>query len=98
MKRFAPWLLLVLALAGVAGFFGWAFYASGGLVGAGDEGMTLVWIIFVAGVLVTGGLTGLFMWLAFFSSRRGYDEQFDVNAPRGHPTGGTWRDKAERRE
>lgn len=81
MRRFVPWVLLLAGLALVAAFFGWAFYASGGLEGFGDEGLTLVWIIFAAGVLVTGALTGFFMWLAFYSSRRGYDDRVDLDRP-----------------
>lgn len=47
----------------------------------GGLGPVLPWMI--GGVLATAALTGVLMWLAFFSSRRGYDEPYDVDKPNG---------------
>ncbi len=63
------------------GFMGWSFYStrSISLEGAGSGAMM---IMIVVGVLGTGLLTGVLMWLAFYSSRKGYDEnpKFEVRA------------------
>jgi cation transporter-like permease len=64
-----------LALFGVLvvfGFFGWALYASGGLAWTG--GSKAIAIALVAGALGVGALTGVLMWLAFYSDRKGYDD------------------------
>ncbi len=45
------------------------------LVAAGAfEGLGPIWGWVVGGVVVTGLLTAVLMWLAFFSARRGYDD------------------------
>jgi hypothetical protein len=77
MRRVLPWLMLILGLALFGGYFGWAFLASGGFGEAGSQGMAFAWAILGGGVLLTGALTGFFMWLAFHSSRRGYDASAD---------------------
>ena len=65
-----------LALFGA--FIGWAFYASEGL-GGGWESLRPILPMVVIGLIVVGGLTGVLMWLAFYSSRHGYDEPFDLD-------------------
>jgi len=60
-----------------AAFTGWAFYTSEGLSG-GWESLGAILPMVIAGLVVVGGLTGVLMWLAFYSSRHGYDEPFDV--------------------
>lgn len=47
----------------------------------GGLGPVMPWMI--GGVIATAILTGVLMWLAFFSSRRGFDEPYDVNKPNG---------------
>lgn len=55
------------------------------LLVAGDAfenlGPVLPWM--VGGAIGVAALTAGLMWLAFFSSRRGYDEPYDVNKPNG---------------
>ncbi len=66
-------LLLVVVLAAMVVFAGWGAWASWRL--AGDAPMSIHgWIAMgIAGVF-TALLTGGFTWLAFYSSRRGYDD------------------------
>jgi len=59
-------------LALLFGFMGWAFYSTRS-IGFGP-GTGAIVVMIVAGVLGTGLLTGVLMWLAFYSSRKGYDE------------------------
>jgi hypothetical protein len=65
--------LVAAAIAAVLGWMGWSLYASGGLGDVGSGGSALVLVI-VGGVAGTGLLAGALMWLAFYSSRRGWDE------------------------
>jgi hypothetical protein len=73
MKKIAA-ILIGLGVAAVFGFFGWAFYAAAGVSDAPWLGGGATRILIVAGVVVTGLLTGVLMWLAFYSSKKGYDE------------------------
>jgi cation transporter-like permease len=68
---------LVVILTGVGllivfGFFGWVFYTTGGFAWTG--GSKAIAIALVAGAVGVGALTGVLMWLAFYSSRKGYDD------------------------
>ena len=75
-------LLIVAGLAVVFGFMGWALWQMGGL----DElsgGSNAITIMIIAGVIVTGGLTGVLMRLAFWSSKKGYDDNVEFRDPRG---------------
>jgi hypothetical protein len=67
-------LLVVAALAGVAAYLAWAFKASWDLGGTSE--LTIHGWIALA---LAGGLTALIggglMFLAFWSSRRGYDDR-----------------------
>ncbi len=78
------WTLIVLmaALAVIAGLGGWTLYVSSRL-GYGWDGLGQVLIFVVAGLIAVGGLTGGLMWLAFYSARHGYDEPYDINKPGG---------------
>jgi hypothetical protein len=67
-----PLILVFAGLALVFGFFGWAFHISG-VLGELTGGSIAITIMIVAGVVATGALTGFLMWLAFYSSRKGYD-------------------------
>jgi hypothetical protein len=67
---------LILAFAVLviaAGFFGWAIYATRGM-GAWSNGSGAIALMIGVGAIGTGALTALLMWLAFYSSRKGYDE------------------------
>ena len=76
--------LIVLAslvcVAALAGLAGWTFYA-GSRIGGGWGALSPVLLYVIGGLVVVGALTGGLMWLAFYSSRRGYDEPYDVNRP-----------------
>jgi hypothetical protein len=82
MRRHLATIFLLLVLALVAGFFGWALHAAEPM-GSGWEGLAGVWLYVLGGLVAVGALTGGLMWLAFYSSRHGYDEPFDVNKPNG---------------
>lgn len=66
-------IFLAGGLAILFGFMGWAFYSTRSM-GLGGPGSGAIVVMIVAGVLGTGLLTGVLMWLAFYSSRKGYDE------------------------
>ncbi|HEV2364935.1 MAG TPA: hypothetical protein VGS12_12145 [Caulobacteraceae bacterium] len=72
MKTLTAIVLIGAGLAFLA-FMGWTL-ATSGIMGSlrGNSGVVIA--IIVGGVVGVGGLTGLLMWLAFYSSRRGYDE------------------------
>ena len=79
-------LVVALAAAGVLAmfaFFGWAFWATRGTAWTG--GSKAITVALVAGALVVGALTGVLMWLAFYSNRKGFDEPptFDDPEPKG---------------
>ena len=61
----------------------YAFYEASRL-GGGWGALGPIWPYVAGGLIVVGGLTGVLMWLAFYSSRRGYDEPYDVNQPPPH--------------
>ena len=68
--------LLLTVFTVMVGLAGWGAWASWRL--AGDAPMSVHgWIAMgIAGIGV-GGLTGGFAWLAFYSARRGYDDEQD---------------------
>jgi len=79
------WKTAVAMAAGLAillGFMGWAFWTTGSMRLPGASSTTSL-VMIAAGVLGTGALAGVLMWLAFYSSRKGYDEspRFDAPAP-----------------
>ena len=72
--------LLTLTLLGLvvfAGFAGWAFYATSKLDG-GWASLAPVWPFVAGGLLMVGALTGVLMWLAFYSANHGYDDRNDL--------------------
>ena len=73
MKRPAI-LLTVLGLALVFGFMGWALYAANQQGGSWTGGSAVLTLIIAGGVIGTGLLAAVLMWLAFYSARKGYDE------------------------
>lgn len=80
MKALRLLIVAVLGFAAFAVFAAWAFY-EGARVGGGWEALLPVLPYVIGGLMAVGALTGVLMWLAFFSSRRGYDEPYDVDAP-----------------
>jgi hypothetical protein len=74
MKRFWPYALLAVLVAGILGYLGWALWSLRG-TGSWTGGSWVLGAIIVGGVLVTGALAGALMWLAFYSARRGYDDR-----------------------
>jgi H+/Cl- antiporter ClcA len=73
-----PWIAAFIGLALFGAFIGWAFYASESL-GGGWESLRPVLPAVILGLIAVGGLTGVLMWLAFYSSRNGYDEPFEFD-------------------
>jgi H+/Cl- antiporter ClcA len=73
-----PLIATFIGLALFGAFIGWAFYASSQLAG-GWESLRPILPMVVFGLVLVGGLTGALMWLAFYSSREGYDEPFDFD-------------------
>jgi hypothetical protein len=71
----------VVGIAVLAGLGGW-FYYVGSTMGVGWSGLSPIWLYVVGGAVIVGALGAALMWLAFYSSRRGYDEPYDVNHPR----------------
>ena len=82
MKRLLPLLGVLAALAVVSALLGWGYYASSRL-GGGWDWLAPILPYVIVGLIAVGGLTGALMWLAFYSSRHGYDEPYDVNKPGG---------------
>lgn len=71
-RRALAWLLVAVVAALAAGAIGWAFFAElGGASAMSVHG----WIALGLGFLFSGALGGGLMWLASYSSRRGYDEE-----------------------
>jgi hypothetical protein len=75
-KHVAILALSFLALAGFALFAGWAFYATSKM-GSGWADLRPIWPYVLGGVIVTAGLAGFLMWLAFYSANHGYDDRID---------------------
>jgi len=73
-----PWAAAFIALALFGVFVGWALYASESL-GGGWESLRPILPFVIVGLVAVGGLTGGLMWLAFYSSRHGYDEPFEFD-------------------
>ncbi|MCC7267913.1 MAG: hypothetical protein IT546_11305 [Caulobacteraceae bacterium] len=72
--------LFVIGLAGMAAFAVFAVRA-GGAFGGGWGDLRPIMPFVIGGLVVVGGLTGVLMWLAFYSSRKGYDDPFDLDEP-----------------
>lgn len=72
MRKFAL-ILTILGVGALIAFFGWALYAMRDF-GSWTGGSTAIAVMIVAGAVCTGALTGVLMWLAFYSERKGYDE------------------------
>lgn len=68
--------LTFAGLAAFAVFAGWAFF-EGSQFGGGWRSLGPIWPFVVGACVVTAALTGVLMWLAFYSANHGYDEPFD---------------------
>ncbi len=66
--------LVFVAVAAFAAYFGWAFYA-GSKIGLGWAGLPRALPFLLAGVVTVEAVIGAFVWLAFYSERRGYDDR-----------------------
>lgn len=67
-------LLLGLMLVVIFGFMAWAFVASGEHGGAFFAMSGHGWVALAVALVLTAGLGGGLMWLAFYSDRKGFDE------------------------
>jgi hypothetical protein len=72
-RRHLVWLVVGLALGAVFGFFGWAMFATRSFDSITGGSRALA-VLITAGVVGTGALAGILIWLAFYSARKGYDE------------------------
>jgi hypothetical protein len=66
--------LLFVAIGAVAAYVGWAFYA-GSRIGLGWGGLRPALPYLLAGAVTVECVIGAFVWLAFYSERRGYDDR-----------------------
>jgi hypothetical protein len=73
LRRVAGWLATGVAIAAVFAFLLWALVATGTLKAISGSS-TGILVVIAAGVLGTGALAGLLMWLAFYSDRKGFDD------------------------
>jgi cation transporter-like permease len=73
IRRSLPWLVIGLAVVVLGGFFGWALFATRGF-GSMTGGSRALAVLITLGVVGTGALAGVLMWLAFYSDRKGYDD------------------------
>ena len=65
---------------GVALFLGWALFAVFNSA-SGWRGLLAVWPFVVGGLLGVGALTGVLMWLAFYSANHEYDDPPEATDP-----------------
>ena len=72
-------ILTAVGLLAVFGFFGWVFYTTGGFAWTG--GSKAIVVALIAGAIGVGALTGVLMWLAFYSDRKGYDDPPTFDEP-----------------
>jgi hypothetical protein len=74
MRKPASLGLLVACYAVFFAYAAWAFY-SGSKTDGGWTSLTHAWPYLLAGGLTVAAATGLFVWLAFYSERRGHDDR-----------------------
>jgi hypothetical protein len=77
------WLVIALVAGGIAAtlaFAVWAIVATQAM-GSWTGGSKTLLETIVGAAIFTGALTGGLMWLAFYSSRRGFDEPFRPDGP-----------------
>ena len=66
--------LALVAIAAVAAYAGWVFHA-GARIGLGWAGLRPALPYLLAGAVTAECVIGVFVWLAFHSERRGYDDR-----------------------
>ena len=71
MKNWPAVTVALIVLAAVIGFAVWAFSLSGVTGPRSVHG----WVALILGLAGVAGLTGGLMWLAFYSSRKGFDDR-----------------------
>ncbi len=71
------WFLVGLAIAVVMGLIGWAFISTSAL-GSMTGGSWALTLMIAGGAVGAGALTGVLMWLAFYSARKGFDDRMTV--------------------
>ena len=76
--------LVVVGIVAFISFAAWTVIATKAM-GSWTGGSSVLLGMIIAGALFTGGLTGVLMWLAFYSSRKGYDEPFQLGEPPSPP-------------
>jgi hypothetical protein len=64
--------LLVVYLAAIVAYATWALYR-GSKIGDGWASLLQAWPYLLAGVLTVAAVLGLFVWLALYSDKHGYD-------------------------
>jgi hypothetical protein len=71
---------LGLTFAGLAGFAAFAVWAlvQGSRMSGGWRSLAPIWPFVALGLLLVGLLTGVLMWLAFYSANHGYDDGADA--------------------
>ena len=78
MRKYTSLGLPVACFVAIALFATWVFYR-GSKLGGGWTSLFQVWPYLLAGVLTFAAVLGLFVWLAFYSDRHGYDERAGQN-------------------
>lgn len=73
--RALAWVAASLVLGAAATFVVWAYLASGTIGGGGGDMSVHGWIALGLAFFFTATLGGGLMWLAFYSSRKGYDDE-----------------------
>lgn len=81
MRKPLAIVLTVLGLTALAAAIGWAFAATSRLSGDWITDLRPIWPFVLGCVVVVAALTGGFMWLAFYSSRHGYDDRIEPDEP-----------------
>lgn len=72
--RHGGWTLMTLGLVLVFGFLGWTMITQNPL-GELSGGTPFTTVLLLSGVVLSAVLGGVLMWLAFRSSKRGFDER-----------------------
>jgi uncharacterized membrane protein len=80
MRKHPSLFLLAACLVAIVVFAAWAFYRGRNFAG-GWALVGQVWPYLLAGVLTFAAVLGLFVWLALYSDRRGYDARAGKDEP-----------------